>query len=63
MYFADMKEKVYHMHKIESQNLEKYKDSQQSVISNVYEDKIAVKTSNYQISIIDIFLLPPIYLG
>ena len=63
MYFADMKEKVYHMHKIESQNLEKYKDIQQSVISNVYGDKIAVKTSSYQIPFNDIFLLPPVYLG
>ena len=63
MYFADMKEKVYHMHKIESQNLEKYNDIQQSVILKAYGDKIAVKTSSHQIPIIDIFFLPPVYLG
>ena len=60
MYFADMKENVYRMHKIESQNFEKYNGIQQSVVLEVCGEKIAVKTSTYQIPIIDIFLISPI---
>ena len=48
------------MHKIESQNFEKYNGIQQSVVLEVCGEKIAVKTSTYQIPIIDIFLISPI---